>query len=162
MFEAVLSLGSNVGNREFYLKSAVENLKNIPGIESVLVSKVYETEPFGVSNAQGKYLNCCVLVETNLSPFALLGVCLGIETKLGRERPYRFAPRTIDIDIVFYENEVINDENLVLPHPRMKERAFVLVPMMDILPEGKFKNFNFSENLNKCDDLSVKEIDINI
>lgn len=162
MFEAVLSLGSNMGDREFYLKSAVEALKNIPGVELVSVSSVYETEPFGVSDAQKKYLNCCVLIKTNLPPFALLGVCLGIETKLGRQRPYRFAPRTIDIDIIFYENEIINDVNLTLPHPRMKERAFVLVPMMDILPEGKFKNFDFSKKISKCDNLSITKIDINI
>ena len=162
MFEAVLSLGSNMGDREFYLKSAVEDLKNIPGSELVSVSSVYETEPFGVSDSQEKYLNCCVLIKTNLSPFALLGICLGIEAKLGRERPYRFAPRTIDIDIIFYENEIINDKNLILPHPRMKERAFVLVPMMDILPEGKFKNFYFDQNLNKCDNMSIMRTDINI
>lgn len=162
MFEAVLSLGSNMGDREFYLKSAVEALKNIPGIELISFSNVYETEPFGVSDAQGKYLNCCILIKTNLPPFALLGVCLGIETKLDRQRPYRFAPRTIDIDIIFYENEIINDENLILPHPRMKERAFVLVPMMDILPSGKFKSFDFGKNLNKYDNLSIKKTDINI
>lgn len=151
-----------MGDREFYLKSAVEALKNIPGVELVSVSSVYETEPFGVSDAQKKYLNCCVLIKTNLPPFALLGVCLGIETKLGRQRPYRFAPRTIDIDIIFYENEIINDVNLTLPHPRMKERAFVLVPMMDILPEGKFKNFDFSNKISKFDNLSITKIDINI
>ena len=162
MFEAVLSLGSNLGDREFYLKSAVEALKEIPGIELISFSNVYETEPFGVNDAQGKYLNCCVLIKTNLSPFALLGVCLGIETKLGRQRPYKFAPRTIDIDIIFYENEIINDKNLTLPHPRMKERAFVLVPMMDIFPEGRFKNFDFGKNLNKYDSLSMKKMDVNI
>lgn len=162
MFEAVLSLGSNLGDREFYLKSAVEDLKNIPGIELVSISSVYETEPFGVSGSQGKYLNCCVLIKTSLPPFALLGVCLGIETKLGRQRPYRFAPRTIDIDIIFYENEIINDENLTLPHPRMGERAFVLVPMMDILPEGKFKSFDFGNKISKCDNLSIIKININI
>lgn len=162
MFEAVLSLGSNMGDREFYLKNAVEALKNIPGVELVSVSSVYETEPFGVSDAQKKYLNCCILIKTNLPPFVLLGVCLGIETKLGRQRPYRFAPRTIDIDIIFYENEIINDVNLTLPHPRMKERAFVLVPMMDILPEGKFKNFDFSKKISKYDNLSITKIDINI
>ena len=162
MFEAVLSLGSNMGDREFYLRSAVEALKNIPGIKLVSVSSVYETEPFGVSDSQGKYLNCCVLIKTNLPPFALLGVCLGIETKLGRQRPYRFAPRTIDIDIIFYENEIINDENLTLPHPRMEERAFVLVPMMDILPEGKFKSFDFSKKISKYDNLLINRVDINI
>lgn len=151
-----------MGDREFYLKNAVEALKNIPGVELVSVSSVYETEPFGVSDAQKKYLNCCILIKTNLPPFALLGVCLGIETKLGRQRPYRFAPRTIDIDIIFYENEIINDVNLTLPHPRMKERAFVLVPMMDILPEGKFKNFDFSKKISKYDNLSITKIDINI
>lgn len=162
MLEAVLSLGSNMGDREFYLRSAVEALKNVPGIKLVSVSSVYETEPFGVSDSQGKYLNCCVLIKTNLPPFALLGVCLGIETKLGRQRPYRFAPRTIDIDIIFYENEIINDENLTLPHPRMEERAFVLVPMMDILPEGKFKSFDFGKKISKYDNLSIKRVDINI
>lgn len=162
MLEAVLSLGSNMGDREFYLRSAVEALKNIPGIKLVSVSSVYETEPFGVSDSQGKYLNCCVLIKTNLPPFALLGVCLGIETKLGRQRPYRFAPRTIDIDIIFYENEIINDENLTLPHPRMEERAFVLVPMMDILPGGKFKSFDFGKKISKYDNLLIKRVDINI
>ena len=162
MFEAVLSLGSNMGDREFYLKSATSALKSTPGIEVVSVSNVYETEPFGVSNSQEKYLNCCVLIKTNLTPFALLGVCLGTEARLGSERPYRFAPRTIDIDIIFYENEIINDANLTLPHPRMKERAFVLVPMMDIFPSGRFKNFDFGKNLNKYDNISIVKTDINI
>lgn len=151
-----------MGDREFYLKSAVEALGNIPGVELVSVSSVYETEPFGVSDSQEKYLNCCILIKTNLSPFALLGACLGVEAKFGRERPYRFAPRTIDIDIIFYENEIIDDENLILPHPRMKERAFVLIPMMDILPEGRFKNFYFSQNLNKIDNISIVKTNINI
>lgn len=151
-----------MGDREFYLKNAAYALGNIPGVELVSVSSVYETEPFGVSDSQEKYLNGCILIKTNLPPFALLGACLGVEAKFGRERPYRFAPRTIDIDIIFYENEIIDDKNLILPHPRMKERAFVLVPMMDILPEGRFKNFYFSQNLNKCDNISIVKTNINI
>ena len=87
---------------------------------------------------------------TNLNAFTLLGVCLGIESSLGRERPYRYSPRTIDIDIITFNSIVLNDSNLVLPHPRAKERAFVLIPLKEICDEKTFCDLGFELNLKQC------------
>lgn len=146
MTEAILSLGSNMGDRKLNLDLAIESLKNIPHLDVIKISSYYETEPFGVPDSQEKYFNCCVKVSTKLEPFALLGVCLGIESALGRRRTYRFSPRTIDIDIIFYGDMKINEKHLIIPHPRFHERDFVLTPLKEICPNGYFKNFPFENN----------------
>ena len=158
MFEAVLSLGSNLGDKILSLKKAVKALENVPGVKIKKVSGYYETEPFGTPGSQEKYVNCCVFLETSLNSSQLLGVCLGIEASFGRERPYRFSPRTIDIDLIVYENEVSSEKHLILPHPRMSQRAFVLVPMMEIFPEGKFKEMNFKSYLEKLDTSGILKL----
>ena len=147
MNEAILSLGSNLGNRKETLKHAIKKINSINRTTIDSVSSFYETEPFGVPDKQNKYINCCVKISTKLRPIKLLKKCLQIEKSMGRTRPYRFASRIIDIDLLLYENEIINTPKLTLPHPRMRERDFVLVPMNEICKDLKFKSWDFEKDL---------------
>lgn len=151
MTEAILSLGSNMGDRKLNLDKAIEALRNIPNLDILNISNYYETKPHGVPDSQDNYFNCCVKVSTELNPFTLLGVCLGIEVALGRKRIYRFSPRTIDIDLIVYGNTKISDKNLILPHPRFHERNFVLIPMKEICPSGYFGDLHFDKYIDASD-----------
>lgn len=138
---AYLALGSNIGDREGYIKKAVELLKAHPQIRVLAVSPLYNTAPVGFID-QPDFLNGAVAVDTVLMPHELLDVCLGIEKRLGRVRTVRWGPRTIDIDLLLYDDLVINGEDLALPHPRMHERAFVLQPLCDIAPDAVHPVYN--------------------
>jgi 2-amino-4-hydroxy-6-hydroxymethyldihydropteridine diphosphokinase len=136
----VLSFGSNLGDRMAALTHAIERLAAADGVGIVALSPVYETAPIGPE--QPDYLNAVALIETALPPYALLDVVHEVENALGRERRERWGPRTIDIDIVAYDGVESGDEQLTLPHPHAAERAFVLVPWMDVepgfaLPDGR-------------------------
>lgn len=131
---AFLSIGSNIGDRLRHLQESVQALHSQEGIEVEAVSSVYETAPIGYIG-QADFLNMAVKLQTTLDPHALLKVCQQIEYDLGRKRLIRWGPRTIDLDILLYNNENIESENLIVPHPRMYERAFVLVPLFEIAPE---------------------------
>jgi 2-amino-4-hydroxy-6-hydroxymethyldihydropteridine diphosphokinase len=133
--QAVIALGSNVGNRLERLQSAIDALADTPGLEVKAVSPVYETEPWGVEpGTQSSYFNAGVLVRTTLPPGSLLERGHAIEEALERVREERWGPRTIDVDIVAYQGVVSDDPRLTLPHPRVHERAFVLVPWYDVDP----------------------------
>ncbi|GEB51557.1 MULTISPECIES: 2-amino-4-hydroxy-6-hydroxymethyldihydropteridine diphosphokinase [Streptomyces] len=135
---AVLSLGSNLGNRLESLQSAVDALADTPGLKVKAVSPVYETEPWGVApDSQPSYFNAVVLVKTTLPPSSLLERGHAIEEALERVRDERWGPRPIDVDIVAYQGVVSDDPKLTLPHPRAHERAFVLVPWHDIDPAAE-------------------------
>ncbi|MGN1044267.1 MAG: 2-amino-4-hydroxy-6-hydroxymethyldihydropteridine diphosphokinase [Acutalibacteraceae bacterium] len=155
MNEAILSLGSNLGERINNLRSALRALDNLEKTSVLKVSNFYETEPFGTTEKQNKYINCCAMISTELSPKMLMGACLGIESALGRVRKHRFCARTIDIDILLYEDTIIHSEELVLPHPRMLERSFVLIPMNDICEGLKFKSWNFGAYLQKIKNIKL-------
>ncbi|HWM40207.1 MAG TPA: 2-amino-4-hydroxy-6-hydroxymethyldihydropteridine diphosphokinase [Streptomyces sp.] len=132
---AVIALGSNVGNRLERLQSAVDALADTPGLKVKAVSPVYETEPWGVDPAsQSSYFNAVVLVRTTLPPSSLLERGHAIEEALERVRDEHWGPRTIDVDIVAYQGVISDDPRLTLPHPRVHERAFVLVPWHDVEP----------------------------
>lgn len=128
-----LSLGSNLGDRIGTIQQAVHMLSAHPQIRVLSSSSFYETEPVGLKD-QPWFINVAVAIETDLTPHALMDVCLGIEQQLGRIRDpkARFGPRTIDIDILTYGSLVLESETLTLPHPRMHERACILVPMLEI------------------------------
>jgi 2-amino-4-hydroxy-6-hydroxymethyldihydropteridine diphosphokinase len=126
-----IGLGSNLGDRMYYLREAIKRLEDTDGITCIAVSNVYETEPVGYTK-QGKFLNLVLAVRVEIGPFELLNIVLDIEKKLGRERNIRFGPRTIDLDILTYGNIQIDADRLVVPHPRLHERAFVLKPLLDI------------------------------
>ncbi len=130
-----LCLGSNVGERRARLAEGIVELER-SGVALPIRSSVYETEPVGVEN-QPWFLNQVVRGVTRLSPVELLGVCKRIETGFGREpTSVRFGPRPLDIDILLYGDRVMSDERLTIPHPRMHERRFVLIPLVEIAPEA--------------------------
>ncbi|HEY2828572.1 MAG TPA: 2-amino-4-hydroxy-6-hydroxymethyldihydropteridine diphosphokinase [Thermoanaerobaculia bacterium] len=124
----VIALGSNLGNRDWYIRAAIEELGRV--IRLVRVSSILETEPVGAPPP--RYLNCVVAGYTSLTPEALLRELQGIETRLGRRRPYRNAPRTIDLDLILHSANRRRTSELTLPHPRYRERAFVLEPMREL------------------------------
>jgi len=127
---AFLGLGSNLGDRWKYLRDAVASLP-----DAVAVSPVYETSPVGGPEGQGQYLNCVVELSTDLGPRELLGVAQGLEAAAGRERVERWGPRTLDVDVLLVDDLVVNEPDLVVPHPRMWERRFVLAPLADLAPD---------------------------
>lgn len=135
MHSVYLALGSNIEPREHYLKEAIR-LLNVEDVQVVLASSIYETEPVGYTD-QSEFLNMVVEARTKLSPFELLETCQRIEKQLGRKREIRWGPRTVDIDILLYNNEVVESEGLTIPHPRMHERGFVLVPLHEIAASQK-------------------------
>lgn len=129
----MIGLGSNLGERDKNIRTALEKMKE-KGIELLKVSSVLETEPYGYTD-QPKFLNAVCLVETNLTPDQLLDVLLEIEKEMGRVRERKWGPRIIDLDIIFYEDLVLESERLIVPHPDMHNRWFVLAPLAEICPD---------------------------
>ncbi|SDK60856.1 2-amino-4-hydroxy-6-hydroxymethyldihydropteridine diphosphokinase [Sediminibacillus albus] len=134
MNSAYVALGSNIAPREMYLEKAITALNEHSGIEVVHQSAIYETLPVGYTN-QNNFLNMVVEISTKLNPLPLLDLCQSIEGGLGRKREKRWGPRTLDLDILLYNQENIKSERLFVPHPRMHERAFVLIPLQDVNPD---------------------------
>ncbi|GGG98271.1 2-amino-4-hydroxy-6-hydroxymethyldihydropteridine diphosphokinase [Staphylococcus pragensis] len=133
MVQAYLGLGSNIGDREQQLQEAIRLIDSTEGIDVVQTSPIYETAPVGYTD-QPNFLNLCIEINTELSSQALLQRCLETEQHLHRVRDIRWGPRTLDVDILLYGDEVVEEEDLSIPHPRMNERAFVLIPLNDIAP----------------------------
>lgn len=129
---AAIAIGSNLGNRLEMLRSAILEME-CAGLEITAKSRVWETAPWGLA-AQPRFLNVCVMAESRLAPRGLLTLLQGIERRLGRGEGERWGPRLIDLDIVMVENETVDEPGLAIPHPRMQERAFVLVPLAEIAP----------------------------
>ncbi|MBS1634703.1 MAG: 2-amino-4-hydroxy-6-hydroxymethyldihydropteridine diphosphokinase [Bacteroidetes bacterium] len=155
MNTAYLCLGGNMGNREQYLSEAIACISVEAGTIKNC-SPCYETPAWGVDN-QAHYLNCCVELTTDLSPLALMQKLLGIEQKLGRIREsMQYAPRTIDIDILFYNQEVIHTDTLIIPHPRLHLRRFVLTPLHAMAPAfvHPLLKQSIAELLQACNDNS--------
>ncbi|MER6556806.1 2-amino-4-hydroxy-6-hydroxymethyldihydropteridine diphosphokinase [Streptomyces sp. NPDC001027] len=135
---AVLSLGSNLGNRLETLQGAVDALEDTPGVRIKAVSPVYETAPWGVEpGSQPSYFNAVVVLKTTLPPSSLLERAHAVEEAFHRVREERWGARTLDVDIVAYADVVDDDPHLTLPHPRAHERAFVLAPWHDVEPEAQ-------------------------
>ena len=134
MVRVYLGIGSNLGDRASHLERARELVKKIPGVRFLRSSSVRETEPVGGA-AQGKFLNAVWEVETDLLARELKDRLFEIEAQLGRRRDEPNSPRQIDLDILFYEDEVIEEEHLKIPHPRLHERAFVLEPLAELVPD---------------------------
>ena len=127
---AYVALGSNLGDREEYLRLGVCGLGNVTAM-----SDVFETDPVGGPDDQGPFLNMVVEIETSLDPYALLRRCQRIEAEAMRQRIVHWGPRTLDVDIVLYDGVTMATDDLIIPHPRFAERAFVLAPLADIAPE---------------------------
>lgn len=141
---AVIALGSNLGNRELNIDSAIAELAKI--IEITHLSTNHETDPVG-GPEQPKYLNAILIAETQLDPHELLIAMLEIENKLGRKREIHWGPRTIDLDLIIVGDEVIVSDVLVLPHPRAHERKFVLEPWLEIDPTAQIPGFGLVESI---------------
>ena len=134
MAEAFVGIGSNLGDREGQLRTALKVLAAEDGIEVVAVSELRETEPVGLVE-QPRFLNGAVRLSTELSPQELLGRLLAIEQRLGRVRKERYGPRTIDLDLLVYGDEVVETPGLTVPHPRLHERRFALEPLAELEPD---------------------------
>jgi 2-amino-4-hydroxy-6-hydroxymethyldihydropteridine diphosphokinase len=145
--QAVLALGSNLGDRLARLQGAIAALEDTPEVTIVAVSSVYETDPVGATADSGKFLNAVVLIDTTLTVHTLLDRALAIEEAFGRERSEPGAPRTLDVDLLVVGDRVCDDEQLTLPHPRAHLRGFVLVPWLEIDPEGEIPGQGFVADL---------------
>lgn len=129
MRRVFLGLGSNVGDRWKHLREAVASLPDV-----VAVSPVYETDPVGGPGGQGQYLNCVVELATALPPRRILGICHRLESAADRVRTERWGPRTLDVDILLIDGVALDEPDLQIPHPRLRERRFVLEPLRDLDP----------------------------
>lgn len=130
-----IALGSNLGDRRAHLTWAVDQLREV--IDNLQVSTIIETDPVGVSTPQPAYLNAVVTGQSTLSPGELLGLLLELEDDRGRDRPHWRAPRTLDLDLILYGSCVIADEGMEVPHPRFRERRFVLEPLAALAPDAR-------------------------
>ena len=128
-----LSLGTNMGDKKKNLETAIERINNIENTKVTKSSKILETKPFGYTE-QDDFLNACLKVETLLEPQEFLDKILKIELEMGRVREFKWGPRIIDIDILFFDREIIEEDNLAVPHPWICEREFVLEPLSEIAP----------------------------
>lgn len=129
-----LGIGSNLGNRKRNIKLALQKINRIEETRIIKASKIIETKPVGGPSRQGKFLNACLKIKTSLTPTALLNKLKKIETQLGRPAKHiRYGPRTIDLDILFYGDKIVNRRDLKIPHPRIFERKFVIKPLLEIL-----------------------------
>lgn len=141
MTRAFLGLGSNVGERLDNLREAAGRLRE-RGIQVRRSSRIYETAPVGGPDGQGDFLNAVIEVDTDSDARALLDACLAVEEEMGRERSERWGPRVIDLDLLTFDDQTIDEPDLVVPHPRMHERMFVLAPLLELdadpmLPGGR-------------------------
>ncbi|MBV8464063.1 MAG: 2-amino-4-hydroxy-6-hydroxymethyldihydropteridine diphosphokinase [Acidimicrobiales bacterium] len=134
---AFLGLGSNLGDRRSHLRRAVDQLRAGNRTPVTAVSRVYETEPVGGPEGQGPYLNCVVelAVPATVDPYGLLEECRRLEAAAGRVRRVHWGPRTLDADVVWIDGVALSDEELTIPHPRWRERRFVLAPLGELAPD---------------------------
>ncbi|MGH9346361.1 MAG: 2-amino-4-hydroxy-6-hydroxymethyldihydropteridine diphosphokinase [Vicinamibacterales bacterium] len=131
MIDVAIALGSNLGDRERHLRDAAAQMAAL--VADLRLSTFHETEPVGVG-VQPAFLNAAAVGKTRLSAGALLAALLGIERALGRERPFPGAPRTLDLDLILYDGLVVEEPSLTVPHPRFRERRFVLAPLAELAP----------------------------
>jgi len=151
MSEAVVGLGSNLGEKSQNLLIAVQALSRLPGTKIRGASSIYESAAQDAPEGQEDYHNMAVVLDTTMSPMALLGACLGIEASMGRTRPKRHAARLIDLDVLVYEGVKSESYELTLPHARILQRAFVLLPLKELYPSGRAPGVFFEPHLKELD-----------
>jgi 2-amino-4-hydroxy-6-hydroxymethyldihydropteridine diphosphokinase len=134
MSKVLVGVGSNLGDREFLIRKAVEAMRDLPRTLVVRVSSLYDTDPVGEVE-QPPFLNAVVWLETTLEPRELLWQLLLIEKRMGRVRSQRWGPRPIDLDLLFYDDRIIDEPDLAVPHPEAHRRGFVLLPLLELDPE---------------------------
>jgi len=133
MVTCYLGIGSNLGNRRKNIELSVKRINALRGIRVIKLSKIIETEPVGGPRNQPKFLNAALKINTSLIPSVLLKNLKTIECELGRTKTVRWGPRTIDLDILFYGDKIINTKNLKIPHPKVFERKFVIEPLLEVI-----------------------------
>ena len=158
MVQAALGLGGNMGDVPSALRRAIASLAAHPGIELVAASSLYRTPPWGPV-AQPPFVNMAAIVRTRLSAHELLDLCLAVEMQEGRIRAERFGPRTLDIDILAFGDLTLADERLTLPHPRLLERAFVLVPLAEIAPDLVVGGMRIEETAALIDRTGIEKLE---
>ena len=134
MSKVMVGVGSNLGDREFLIRKAIEAMRDLPGTAVIGVSSLYDTDPVG-DVEQPPYLNAVAWIETTLEPRELLWQLLLIEQRMGRVRSQRWGPRPIDLDLLFYEDRIVAEPDLTVPHPESHKRAFVLLPLAELDPD---------------------------
>ncbi|MBP2078505.1 2-amino-4-hydroxy-6-hydroxymethyldihydropteridine diphosphokinase [Oceanobacillus polygoni] len=159
MNQAYLALGTNIEPREAYLTEALELLSKMGKVTVSRQSSIYETAPVGYLE-QADFLNMVIEIKTSLSSLELLEYCQSVEQQLGRRRGIRFGPRTIDLDILTYNQENSTVERLIIPHPRMHERAFVLIPLQEIAPQLILPVWNklIAEMIHDLPEIDIKDV----
>jgi 2-amino-4-hydroxy-6-hydroxymethyldihydropteridine diphosphokinase len=155
--QAVLGLGGNIGDTRTLMAQALKELASTPGIALNAVSALYETPPWGKTD-QPPFLNAAALIETTLSPRDLLDAILEVERKLGRHRAERWGPRTVDIDILLFGEDAVDEPGLKIPHPHLHERAFALRPLVDVLPGAAFAGCRAEDWLAQLGQIRMKRI----
>jgi len=154
-FDATIGLGSNLGDRVANIEEAIRRLTEDGAVRLVARSRLYRTAPWGVTD-QEWFVNACIAVATALSPHALLARCQAVENGMGRVRTKRWGPRNIDVDILTFRDRATNDPDLVIPHPLIAERAFVLMPLKDIAPDLRIADQSLDALLSKLDTRDVE------
>ncbi len=158
MHQAFIALGSNLQDPQAQVERALQTIATTAKIKLIKASSLYKTTPVGYDN-QPDFINAVAEIETDLSPLALLHTLLEIETQHGRERPFPNAPRVLDLDVLLYENIEINTSELTLPHPRMHNRGFVMLPLAEIAPKINIGNHGYADDLAaKCDNQGVSKL----
>jgi 2-amino-4-hydroxy-6-hydroxymethyldihydropteridine diphosphokinase len=157
--EYILSVGTNIGDRKDNIKKCIDSINLLPYTDVVAQSSVYETEPVGYARQQNFY-NIILKVESIFEPNEMLGACLGIEAGFGRVRTIRNGPRIIDIDVIFAEDCRIESRNLLVPHPRYKERRFILEPLLELFPDGNVYGENILPFIDNLEGQEIIKLDI--
>lgn len=155
--EYIISVGTNLGDRKANIDNAIEAINLLPYTDVIAQSAIYETEPVGYAR-QDNFYNIVLKVESIFEPGEMLGACLGIESGFGRVRTVRFGPRVLDLDIIFAEDMKIESRNLIVPHPRYKERRFVLEPMLDLFPDGIAYGTDFKPFIEKIEGQEIEKV----
>ena len=158
MAEAFLGLGSNLGDKRRMLEEALARLDATPGVQVTARSGFYRTPPWGDTN-QDWFLNAAASVRTTLPPHDLLAACLAVERQMGRVRERTWGPRSIDIDVLVYDSEQVASETLVLPHPFLLERAFVLKPLVEIAPNLVVNGIRIADALAGLDQTGIDRVE---
>lgn len=156
--QVLIGLGSNVGDKAANIARAIELLTASSEVRLTKRSRIFRSAPWGVAD-QDWFANACMSASTKLSPHELLAACRSVEQAMHRVREQRWGPRVIDVDILDYDGEVVREPDLVIPHPYIAERAFVLVPLKDVAPHFSLDGSSIDEMLAKLDASNVVAID---
>lgn len=158
LVDAVIALGSNIGDKVAHVERAVGLLTEAKDIELTSRSRVYKTPPWGKTD-QDWFVNACIGVKTTLAPHELLARCLAVEEQMGRHRAEKWGPRIIDLDVLVYGDTQLSDEKLTIPHPHITKRAFVLAPLSDIAPDLVLEGQSVADWLSTLDRTGIEPIE---